>query len=307
MSSNRHLHANWRALRAHVAAIALLGALAGCATVPEQSGDATASPETVVVNAADARALAAEARANGDTESALRLYVQAADQDPTDAEAFYEIGKLYEERGGNALAARAYTRAVQNDPQHALALEGLGLRYFADRQPEEARPLLQRAVDVDASLWRSHNALGLIADALGEHDEAATHFAAALAARPGSAIVLNNRGYSRYLAGDLEAAETDFHAALAAEPSYEKAWQNLGLVYARRGDYATARATLEHVVDDYVAANDVGYIAMLRGDYTAADRLFAEAIRLSPQYYERANENVAELQRRRTDATLTAR
>ena len=35
-----------------------------------------------------------------------------------------------------------------------------------------------------------------------------------------------------------------------------------------------------------MAANDVGYIAMMSGDYAAAERLFADAIRLSPRYYD---------------------
>jgi Flp pilus assembly protein TadD len=231
--------------------------------------------------------------------------VEAAEHDPDNADALYEIGTIYDEQKSGVLAARAYAGAIRVAPTHARALEGLGLRYFADRQPEQAQPLLERAVARDASLWRSHNALGLIADALGRHDSAARHFAAALAARPGSAAVLNNRGYSRYLAADLDNAERDFRAALTAEPGYDKAWQNLALVYARRGDYQVALTTLQRVVTAHVAANDLGYIAMLHGDYATAERLFSEAIRLSPRYYETANENAAELRRRRTTA-LTA-
>jgi Flp pilus assembly protein TadD len=277
--------------------LSMLGALAGCAGAPEQAGAATA---TAAVD--DMRTRAAEARAKGDLELALRLYVEAAEQNPADAEALFEIGALYEQKGDHALAARAYARAVQVDPGHARALEGLGLRYFADRQLDEADPLLQRATAWEPSLWRAHNALGLIADTRRQHEAAARHFAAALAARPGSAIVLNNRGYSRYLAGDLDAAERDFRSALSADPGYDKAWQNLGLVYARRGEYRTALTTLARVVAEYVAANDVGYIAMLSGDYPTAERLFAEAIRLSPRYYQAANENAAELRRRRSTA-----
>jgi Flp pilus assembly protein TadD len=303
MAGNEHVTAARPGVRPRAAAIltlALLGAVAGCAGAPEQADAEAATPAVV-----DARTEASEARAKGDLEAALRLFVEAAEQNPTDAEAFFEIGSIYDQRGDAALAARAYSRAVQIDPQHSRALEGLGLRYFADRQLDQAYPLLQRAAAADAELWRAHNALGLIADTRGEHEAAAAHFAAALAVRPGSATILNNRGYSSYLAGNFDAAERDFRAALSADPGYEKAWQNLGLLYARRGEYRMALATLGRVVEEYVAANDVGYIAMLSGDYTAAERLFAEAIRLSPRYYQAANENTAELRRRRT-TTLTA-
>jgi Flp pilus assembly protein TadD len=59
-------------------------------------------------------------------------------------------------------------------------------------------------------------------------------------------------------------------------------------------------------VGAHVAANDVGYIAMLSGDYAMAEVLFADAIRLSPRYYETANENTAELRRRRAAVARAA-
>ena len=274
------------------------GALVGCAGAPSQP---TAEETAAVVSSSadEARSRAAEAHAKGDLDLALRSYVEAADLDPADAESLYQIGTIYEERGDVVLAARAYARAVQVNPEHARALEALGLRYFEDRQLEQARPLLTRAIAAAPDQWRSHNALGLIADSNGEHVVAATHYAAALAVRPGSTAILNNRGYSSYLAGNLAAAERDFRAVLTVDPEYDRAWQNLSLIYARRGDYTTAVETLCRVMSRYVAANDVGYIAMLSGDFAYAELLFSEAIRLSPRYYDTANQNMSELRRRR--------
>jgi Flp pilus assembly protein TadD len=277
-----------------VLAVGLAGLL-GCAGAPTEPGAVAEAAES----GGDTVARADEAYAKGNTEAALRLYVQAADANPTDAELFFKIGAIYEERGDNVLAARAYARAAQIDPLHARALEALGLRYFADRQLEEARGFLSRAVAADATRWRSYNALGLIADASADYKTAAAYYAAALAIRPDSASVLNNTGYSKYLAGDLALAETYFRMSLKADPAYERAWHNLGLVYARQRNYDAALATLARVVSNYVAANDVGYIAMLSGDFAKAESLFGDAIRLSPRYYPTANENAAELRRRR--------
>ena len=62
----------------------------------------------------------------GDIDPALRLYVEAAEHDPTDAESLYAIGTIYEERRRYAPAPRrAYARAVQIDPQHARRARGL--------------------------------------------------------------------------------------------------------------------------------------------------------------------------------------
>ena len=285
--------------RAGILLIGVTLGLVGCAGAPTQPSSSSAEQISAATASVGTRTRADEARAQGDTDLALRLFVEAADADSSDAESLYQIGAIYEERGDTNRAARAYARAVQVDSAHARALEGLGLRYFADRQLEQARPLLTRAVAADPELWRSHNTLGLIADSLGEHSVAAKHYAVALAIRPGAPGILNNRGYSSYLGGDLAAAERDFRAALTTDPTYERAWQNLGLVYARRGDYTTAVATLSRVASKHVAANDVGYIAMISGDYEQAELLFADAIRLSPRYYDTANKNAAELRRRR--------
>jgi len=113
------------------------------------------------------------------------------------------------------------------------------------------------------------------------------------------------RGHEK-VGGDLDAAERDYRAALTLDPGYGKAWQNLALVFARRGDYQLAVATLARVVSKHVAANDVGYIAMLSGDYAAAEQLFADALRLSPRYYQTADENFAELRRRRAAVAAAA-
>jgi len=276
--------------------------LAGCAASAPKAEEAPIVSALGVTSADDARMRAADARAKGNVDVALRLYVEAADRDPKDAESMYQIGTIYEERKDAAHAARAYTRAVQIDSEHAGALTKLGLIYFDNRQFDEAVPMLERALAVEPAQWRVHNALGLIADARADHEGAIGHFDEALALNPGSAALLNNRGYSHYLVGALDVAETNYRAALALDSSYGRAWQNLGLVYARQGQYDKALATLERAVSGYVAANDVGYIAMLRGDYATAERLFDEAMRLSPRHYVTANENAIELRRRRAES-----
>ena len=43
------------------------------------------------------------------------------------------------------------------------------------------------------------------------------------------------------------------------------------------------------------ANNNLGYILMMKGDYAAAYNYLQEAIRLSPQYYKKANDNLMRL------------
>ena len=298
--------------------------LAGCGSLPvEPATDVDAvrtkvsdelyygAPTTVfateypVESAEDARRRAAAAMQAGNTDLALYMYVKAVELDPMDAESMYRIGVLHDRRGNSTLAARAYARAVEANPEHARALQGLGLAYLETRDLEYAESLLQRAVAIDPGLWRAHSTLGVIADMRADYSIAGAHYAQALALQPQNATVLNNQGYSAYLAGRLDEAEAAFLDALAVDAQNTQARHNLGLVYARQRKYGFAMNVLREVMAPHVAANDIGYIAMLDGDYDAAELLFAEALRLSPRHYEMAAKNAEELRRRRA-AALTA-
>jgi Flp pilus assembly protein TadD len=306
-----------RSVRLGAAGVSLIlsAMLGGCVTVtstlpdgsgvvsdePVGNGDATASvvEEHPVESAEDARERAQKALAEGDVDLALYMYLQAVDLEPQDSESLYRIGVIHQKKGNKSLAASAYARAIEIDPQHAPALQELGLLYFEAKKTEAAQSMLERAVAADPQLWRAHDMLGVIADTRGDYEMATGQYDAALAVRPGTASILNNRGYSRYLAGDYDTAEEDYRAAIAADAEYERAWRNLGLLYARQRKYGFALRAMSHVMGRHVAANDVGYVAMLDGDYDAAETLFAEAMRLSPRYYKTAQENAAELHRRR--------
>ena len=127
----------------------------------------------------------------------------------------------------------------------------------------------------------------------GEHARAIKAYDAALAANPGSGLLLNNRGYSLYLDGQYEAASRDFLEAAAN--GAERAWLNLGLVRARQKQYSVAMQMMARNVSIEVAYNDVGYIAMRQGDLAIAEKYFHKAIGLSPRYFEAAQRNLTEL------------
>lgn len=294
--------------------------LSGCASKPppvivheERADDLyTGEPavlhatEMPVASAEEARQRAAAALAERDVDLALYLYVQAANMDPDDAESIFAIATIHEDRGNLELAARAYARVIALEPGNALANQGLGMVYFNARQFEDAKGYLNEAVALDPTLWRSHNSLGVLADMDEQYSLAIEHYSAAIAVRPRQASLHNNRGYSRYLSGNLTDAKQDFLAAVDIDAGYERAWRNLGLVLAREGNYDRALSAMMLGIERHVALNDIGYVAMLDGNYQVAQSYFEEAIRVSPRYYPTARDNLTELNRRRSSqAALT--
>lgn len=292
----------------------------GCATTTATSNARTApdpddplaslftdQPEVVfatefpVASAGEAVARADRASASGDLDLALYLYVRAYDLEKDNIHALAKIGEIHESRGNDKLAMLAFTSVLRIDPAHSAALQSLGLAYLRARRFEEAHGLLEQAVLANSALWRAHNGLGFIADLRGDHATAIAAYNAAIALNPDDASLINNRGYSWYLAGEYDAASVDFRDARAR--GVERASLNLGLVLARQQRYAEAVRMMSYAIKPEVAYNDVGYIAMRQGDMQLAETYFRKAIGLAPRYFEAAQRNIAELKGEREPET----
>jgi Tfp pilus assembly protein PilF len=284
--------------------------LSGCASMGESSdapvsAEATPSfyeggePEVVfatefpIESAEEAIARGDQALGNRDMDLALYMYVRAYDIDKQNVYALQRIGEIHDARGNARLASMAFNAALRYEPANASVLQSLGLIYLQAKRHDEAESLLQRAVAENPSLWRSHSGIGILADMRGEHQQAIESHNAALAVNPDDASLLNNRGYSQYLAGAYTEAAEDFTAAGTA--GAERAWLNLGLVRARQKRYPEAVQIMSRAVEQEVAFNDVGYIAMRQGDLGVAEVYFQKAIEVAPRFFEEAQRNLDEL------------
>lgn len=238
---------------------------------------------------------------SGQYERAVFIYMQALEIEQS-AETLYRIAIGKDRLGDKAYAYQALKKAIELDPNHAPSQQELGLIYMAMGQPEQAELHLAKATELDPSLWRAWSARGVIADIDQRYAEAVRLYQSGLLGHPNSAALMNNIGYSYYLSGDLEEATRWFGRAILTSPDYKPAVKNLGLLYARQGWYDEAVETFSKVVDEPQAYNDTGYIAMRNGDYWKASELLAEAIRLSPTYYEKAYENLEDVKAAIKDA-----
>ncbi len=282
--------------------------VSACATAPagkpesdtaglnDDSYDVLFATEFPVESEADALARAELAWKEGEIDKALFFYVRALQFRPDNVDLLAHIGDVQKRRGNLTMAHRAYLLARKHDPAHAVSLEGLGLIYMAWGRDDVAKSELKAAVESLPTLWRAHNALGVYADKSGDYAEAQMHYDTALGINPDAADVLNNRGYSRYLAGDFEGAVSDLHEA-ASKHGFRQAWANLGMVYAEHGYYENAISTYRHVMSEAHAFNNVGKIAMANGEISQAAGFLSEAVRRSPTYFPDAEQNLMLLDR----------
>lgn len=191
--------------------------------------------------------------------------------------------------------ALARYQAVEADPAHQnLARQGIGLSLLAMGDVAQATTQLEQAVAADPKLWRAWAGLGRAQDEQKNWAGAAAAYDGALAANPGSAVILNNKGMSLVLQHRYAEAASAFEAALASDPTMETARSNLRIALAWQDRYDEALAGLQSA-ERADALNNIGYVAMLRGQYPQAQRFFTQAMESSPTYHHGAAKNLEAL------------
>jgi len=263
--------------------LACLVLLGGCAST---SNDV--SPDMIAHDKFVARA--EQSAAAGNMPEAIMNYMNAQDIFAS-AEIWHRIGLLQLELDNEFPAMSAFQEAIAEDRNYAPSLEAVGLLYLQWKQSKHAEIALTKAIDNDPKLWRSHNGLGIVADLDGDTAAAQEHYAKALSLKPGSADILNNIGYSHFLSGDNERAEQVLDSAVTKNREHRIAWDNMARVLARQKRYGDAYNILLTQYGKAIAYHDVGYIALLNGDYVFADDYLSKAIHASPSYFETAFNN----------------
>ena len=288
-----------RALKA-TALVAVLALLGGCVSGPATSTREDQKPalkeQLEGLSAEEIIKAGDGAYQRGEVDRALFMYQQAIEIEE-DANTWFKIAKIYIYLGNQTAGLQSFAAVLQLDPDNGPAYEELGLLYVSVKKIGIAKQYFQRALELDETLWRSNNALGVLADTERDYAAAIGYFEAALAQYPDSAMLLNNLGYSYYLAGDLNDAEHYIRIAMGTDPGFKPARANFGLIHARRGNYDRAVEILRKIMERRQAYNDVGYIAYNNDDLDEAAWLVAEAIRVSPSYYQTAYENLEKIQK----------
>lgn len=100
--------------------------------------------------------------------------------------------------------------------------------------------LFTRALAVTDGNFMAHNNLGVVLAEQGRIDEAAAHYASAVAANPAWPEARSNYGNVFAWRGDYAAAREQYEAALRVRPGFAVARNNLATTYAVEGDFERA-------------------------------------------------------------------
>jgi Tfp pilus assembly protein PilF len=270
-----------------------VAALSGCADLRLGDGDPAPSAKTASIapGLLDATEQAIAAGRYPDAQKFLQQMFAIDAQNPR---AKLLLAELHLATGVVPQAAAEFDQLKDVPEFSARAFQGKGLAALLNGEKEAAAEALRMAVKQDANLWRAWNALGYYYDTKQQWPDSAESYERALAANPNSALVYNNRGFSNLLQRRFGEAIADLSKAVEIDPALPGASRNLRLALASNGEYARALvgANGKNLGE---ALNNVGYIALLRGDYAAAESYLSRAMEADASFNRLAWQNLSYL------------
>jgi len=248
-----------------------------------------------VTSVEDALLKAENAAQGGKTDLAQLYYVKAYNLEPNNVQVLQKMADLYSELKKYDLAEVSLKLILKQQPDDLKTTEQYGLLLIKLRNYPAAEGNLARVVAKQQS-WSAYNGLGIIATLQGDPIKAEGFFKKADSLFPNSPELLNNIGFSLYSADKLDQAGPYYIKALQINPEFKKAIYNYALLQARLGHYDQAYRAFAKVSIPAEANNNTGYIAMMNGDYAEASKYLQEAIKSSPRFYKKANDNLMRLE-----------
>ena len=164
---------------------------------------------------------------SGDTAKALSTFQTCVEQDPSNYDAYMQLGILYGFRN-NKLAVQYYSSALKLNPSSIEALYDRGLFYQDHREFNKAMEDYTSILKINPNYKDAHYNLGYIHLVyLKVYEQAIKHFTDAIRCDQYFTQAYYNRGLCYEYLGDIAAAAADYRQALSIVPSYDLAIKGL--------------------------------------------------------------------------------
>ncbi len=143
----------------------------------------------------------------------------------------------------------------------------------------------------DGRIW---NAKGQWHDGREEWMEALSAYVTALNTGSSRSGTINNMGMSLLLQGRFKEARDKFIQATDISSKTKIYDNNLRMSHMLLGDLELALENIDEAQGANIV-NDAGYVAMKRGQFSLAERLFSKALEISPVFHVKAQSNLNRL------------
>lgn len=173
-------------------------------------------------------------------EDAIPALAAALAKRPSEPKFIYAMGRARLATGDVIEAERLFRRYTELRPEDPAGRFGLGYALAGLRRNAEARNEFESSLAIQPEQTESNYQLGLLDQADGNVDAAATHFGKVLARYADHTGALLGLGQVQFGRKQYEEARQRLERAVALEPLLQKAHYYLGMTYARLGDKEAA-------------------------------------------------------------------
>jgi tetratricopeptide (TPR) repeat protein len=125
------------------------------------SGDATDPKAFPEMTSDDRERLGDVNVSRGSLQMAFVQYQKSLKLNPDNTRVKYKKGMVFVLGGLNEDAVQAFRQILKENPEHSLTHEGLGLAFYQMKEYEDAEKHFRIAIELDATLWKAHNMLGV--------------------------------------------------------------------------------------------------------------------------------------------------
>ena len=236
---------------------------------------------------------------NGKLEDAAACFRQSIARNPEYAEAYTNLGIVFQMQGNLNDAIALFRKAVELKPSLLPAHLNLGMCLMNLGQGEGAEESLRQvtilAAEQSAPLQHAAalQSLGVIAAQRGDFTQAETLLRRALELQPDYIDAHNNLGNLLQLTMRLSEAETCYRRVLELQPGYANAYYNLGNLLQQVNRLSEAESCYRDALKlkpDYAEANNnLGNVLQQTGRPFEAEASYRIALQMKPDYVEAHN------------------
>ncbi|MCR5724149.1 MAG: tetratricopeptide repeat protein [Treponema sp.] len=153
------------------------------------------------------------------TDEALKEFLLLTKLDPNNADNFYNVGKIYEQKNHADLALGFYQKAISLNKKHVKAHAGLGLLLFRAKQIDTAKKEIALAIQLSPETFSTYYYLGKILKEGKDLSGAVKAFEKALRDPEYKQRALLERGSCFMMANKMDNAMSEFDRAIKASKS----------------------------------------------------------------------------------------
>lgn len=255
----------------------------------EQTPDEPPAPPPVAKEARELFDEGVKAYKAGNASQAQRLFEQAIDADETFGAAYFNIGRLYEEKGDDDTARTWYERSAEKGKGFGDGLVNIGRMHLETGRKGEAMALFRKAIKIEPFNGEAH--LNLAHDARMRRDfpSAVKHVRTALKEDSQNVLAYEVLARVYYDLGRHELSKLVCQTGLQIQKTADL-YNTLGLVFLTQDNVRLALGAFEDALKvdaEYAPAHmNIGAITFNYRDYESSYRHFTAVLKQEPENLE---------------------